>query len=198
VAGDQPGDGSVTPPEVETAPVVEPSRDQESRDPGIVWLTRIVILLAVLALVGGAFVFRSHQVRSRDTAGQDRYGAAQQAASDEVRALLNIDYRSPKTTIDKVKAGATADFAKEFDSGTGGLVELTMQARSVMTAEVLWAGVVEADPDSASVIVATTGTVTNTETGDKPAARNFRIKVDLVLQDGRWLASKLDFVEVPL
>ena len=33
-----------------------------------------------------------------------------------------------------------------------------------MTGEVLWAGVVAQDPDSATVIVATTGTVQNNQT----------------------------------
>jgi Mce-associated membrane protein len=175
VAGDQPRDGAVT------------------RQ-----LTRLVSLLAAVALVGGVFAFREHQSRSSDSRGQDRYGAVQAAASDEVSALLNIDYRNSQATIDAVKAGATADFAKQFDAGQGGLVQLTAQAKSVMTADVLWTGVVDVDPDSATVIVATTGTVTNTQTGNEPASRNFRIRVGLVNQDGRWLTSSLDFVQVEL
>jgi Mce-associated membrane protein len=158
----------------------------------------VVLLLAVLALIGGVLVFREHQVRSRDAEAQQRYGAVQKAASAEVLALLNIDYRNPDATIKKVRAGATADFASQFDKATGGLVQLTAEAKSVMTAKVLWAGVVDLDADSASVIVATTGTVLNTETGNKAAARNFRIKVGLTRKDGRWLTSALDFVQVPL
>jgi len=179
VAGDQPGDGVVT--------------GGWSR-----LLARLVVLLGVLVVAGGVLVFREHQVRSNHSADQDRYGAVQQAAADEVAALLNIDYRNPQATIDQVKAGATAEFAEQFDSATGGLVQLTAQAKSVMTADVIWTGVVDVDPDSATVIVATTGTVTNTQTGEEPAARNFRIKVDLVNQDGRWFTSAFDFVQVPL
>jgi Mce-associated membrane protein len=190
VAGDQPGDGPVT--DVLT-PTGQAPIDRWNR-----LLTNLVILLAALAVVGGVFVFREHQGRSSEGAGQDRYAEVQEAASAEVTALLNIDYRDPQATIDKVKAGATDDFAKQFESAEGGLVKLTAQARSVMTGEVLWTGVVDVDPDSATVIVATAGTVTNTQTGDQPAARNFRIKVGLVNQDGRWLAASLDFVQVPL
>ena len=58
----------------------------------------------------------------------------------------------------------------------------------------LWAGVVDADSDSASVIVATTGTVANSSTGDKPVARQFRIKLDLVHEDGEWRTSNVEFV----
>ena len=178
MAGDQSGGGAVT-----------------DRGRLLVWA---VAALAVLALVGGVFAFRAHQVRADEARTGERYGAVQKAASDEVTALLNIDYRNPQDTIDKVKAGATPDFADQLDSATDGLVRLTTEAKSVMTAEVLWAGVVDVDPDSASVIVATTGTVTNTQTGEAAAARNFRIKVDLVRQHGHWLTSKLDFVQVAL
>ena len=184
MAGDQPRDGMVT---------AGPSRLLSQL---VAALGALVVLLGVLAVVGGVFVFREHQVSSRDSRDQERYGAVQQAAADEVSALLNIDYRTPQDTIDKVKAGATAEFAEQFDAATGGLVQLIAQAKSVMTAEVHWTGVVDVDPDSASVIVATSGTVTNTLTGEQPAARNFRIKVDLVQQDGRWLTSALDFVPV--
>lgn len=158
------------------------------------WLVRAVVLLACLAVAGGVLSFRAHQVSARDADGQERYAAVQQAASAEVVSLLNIDYRNPQQTIDEVEAGATGDFAKQFSTSTGGLVELTTRARSVMTGEVLWAGVADLDHDSATVIVATTGTVTNTQTGADPVARNFRLTVELVLEDSRWLTSGLEFV----
>jgi len=175
VAGDQPRDGAVT------------------RQ-----LTRLVVLLAAVALVGGVFAFREHQSRSSDSRGQDRYGAVQQAASDEVSAFLNFDYHDPQKTMDAVKAGATDDFASQYDKGQAAILKVAVQNRALMTATVLWAGVVDVDPDSATVIVATTGTSTNSATGDEAAARYFRIKVELVNKDGRWLTSALDFVQVAL
>ncbi len=158
------------------------------------WLGWLVAVLACLAVVGGAVCVWAHQTSDRDAEGQDRYGEVQQAASDEVVALLNIDYRDSQATIDRVTEGTTGEFKKQFETSTGGLVDLTTNAKSVMTGEVLWAGVVDLDQDSATVIVATTGTVTNTVTGGETAARNFRIKVELVLEGGRWLTSGLEFV----
>ena len=58
----------------------------------------------------------------------------------------------------------------------------------------MWAGVVSLDEDSARVIAATTGTVANTGTDNKPVARNFRLQLDLELVDGEWLTSNLEFV----
>ena len=184
MARDEPGDGRVT--------------GGPKADPWTRLLTQVVVVVAVLAVVGGVFAFREHQTRSGDDVAGDRYGDVQQAAADEATALLNIDYRDPQKTIDAVKAGATDEFAKQFDSAQGGLIQLTARAKSVMTGEVLWTGVVDVDPDSATVIVATAGTVTNTQTGDEAASRNFRIKIDLVKQDGRWLTSALEFVQVEL
>ena len=50
------------------------------------------------------------------------------------------------------------------------------------------------DPDSATVIVATDGTVQNKQTGPTPRAEIYRIQLQLVLEKGRWLTSDLQFV----
>jgi Mce-associated membrane protein len=63
-----------------------------------------------------------------------------------------------------------------------------------MEGEVLWAGVVDVDEDSATVIAATSGTVANRQTNNQPVARNFRLRLDLVREDGRWLTNDLQFV----
>ena len=77
---------------------------------------------------------------------------------------------------------------------TDGVVQVLQQNKSVMDGEVLWAGVVDVDQDSATVLAATTGTVANTQTGNKPVARNFRLQLDLVSRTASWLTSDLQFV----
>lgn len=198
MAGHQPGGPEVTAPDAgQPDPSVEgsaaPRRTTLER-----LLAALAAVLLVAVVVGAVFVVREHRDGERDREAQERYGAVQQAAAEEVLAMFNIDYRDPQATIEKVRAGATAEFAEEFDKASGGVVDLTAQAKSVMTAEVLWTGVVDVDPDSATVIVATTGTVVNTQTGEKPSARNFRLKLGLVREGDRWLTASLDFVQVPL
>lgn len=156
----------------------------------------LVAVLAVLALVGGFFAARAWQPGDSDNA--ERYAAVQRAANRTTEALLNIDYRETGKTIEAVKATATADFAEQFAKASDGLVKLTTEARSVMTGEPIWTGVVRLEDDAATVIVATEGEVRNAQTGDKPAARNFRLKLDLVRDGDRWRTAALDFVEVPL
>lgn len=189
VAGDEPGDGPVTDRSEERSEAPSGGRSR---------LTALVVVLAVLALVGGFLAFREWQRVADAEADAERYAEVQRAANATALALLNVDYRKPEETIAAVEATSTADFAKEFASASDGLVELTTEARSVMTADVIWTGVVEMDGGAATVIVATGGQVSNAQTGDEPAARNFRLKLDLVRDGDAWKTSALDFVEVPL
>lgn len=155
----------------------------------------VVALALLCACVYGAFlVRREHDDRAEAAATQQRYGAVQHAASDETEAFINIDYRDAQASIDRISAGATGAFAKQYDSSTKGIIQLLTQNKSVMTGDVLWAGVSSMDEDSASVIVATTGTVANNQTGNKPVARYFRLRLDLELVDGEWLTKNLEFV----
>jgi Mce-associated membrane protein len=140
-------------------------------------------------------VRREHDQRSESSATQLGYGEVQHAATEETEAFINISYKDAQASIDKVAAGATGAFAKQYDSSTKGVIELLTQNKSVMTGEVVWAGVSSLDDDSASVIVATTGTVANKQTHNEPVARNFRLRLDLVLVDGHWLTKNLEFVD---
>lgn len=157
-------------------------------------LYALALLLACACVFGAVLVVREHDDRQRADADRARYGAVLAAARKEIEAFVNIDYRSAQESIDAVGAGATGDFAKQYDSSAKDVLDLLTRAKSVMEGEIVWAGVVDADADSASVIVATTGTVANTSTGNKPVARQFRIKVDLVNEDGDWLTNNVEFV----
>ncbi|MFC6043868.1 hypothetical protein ACFP8W_00920 [Nocardioides hankookensis] len=152
------------------------------------------LLLACGVIIGGFYVARAHQDRQRAAAEQERYGDVLAAARKETEAFVNIDYQDAQASIDAVAAGATGDFAKQYDTSTKDVVKILTQAKSVMEGKVLWAGVVDTDKDSATVIVATTGTVANTSTGNKPVARQFRIKLDLVREDDAWKTSNVEFV----
>jgi len=154
----------------------------------------LAVVLLVGVVVGAVYVAREHQDREQATADQERYGDVLAAARQEIEAFVNIDYRDAQKSIDAVAAGATGDFAKQYDTSTKDVVQILTRAKSVMDGKVLWAGVVDADKDSATVIVATTGTVSNTQTDNKPVARQFRIKVDLVREGDDWKTSNVEFV----
>lgn len=157
-------------------------------------LYALALVLACAAVVGGVLVYRTHDTSVTDSAEQERYAAVMAAARAEAEAFINIRYDDAQASIDKVAAGATGSFRKQYATSTKGVIQVLQQNKSVMDGSVLWAGVVAVDQDSATVIAATSGTVANVQTGNKPVARNFRLKLDLVYEDGHWLTSNLEFV----
>ena len=72
-------------------------------------------------------------------------------------------------------------------------MELTKQNESVSKGQVLRAGVVSMDDDSARVVVVADSTVTNVS-APEPQPRHYRLQLDLVLRGDRWLTSGLEFV----
>ncbi|MDQ4054593.1 MAG: hypothetical protein M3237_18110 [Actinomycetota bacterium] len=137
------------------------------------------------------------QVEELDEAPDDeqqRFADVISSATTVATAFVNIRYDNAEESIEQVKAGATGAFREQYEKSTGGVIEVIRRNKSVMTGEVLWAGVVSSDEDSATVIVATTGTVANNQTEDKPVARNFRLQLELVREGDAWLTSDLQFV----
>ena len=169
----------------------QPLRERARRN---VALYVAVLLLACLAVVGGVMVWRTHQDRAQATTEQERYGEVLAAATEEAEAFINISYRDAQASIDKVAAGATGKFRDQYTSASGGVLEVLKNEKSEMDGEVVYAGVVDADHDSATVIAATSGTVSNVQTGNKPVARNFRLQLELVREGDEWLTSDLQFV----
>lgn len=154
----------------------------------------LALVLVCACVVGGIFVYRIHDDRALATTNRERYLAVQDAATAEAEAFINIRYDDARVSIDKVAAGATGDFKKQYESSTAGVIDALTRNRSVMEGAVIWAGVSHIDKDSATVIAATTGTVSNTQTKNRPVHSNFRLKLDLVLVDGVWLTRDLEFV----
>ena len=154
----------------------------------------VALLLACACVVGGVLAFQAHQDRADAAESQGRYGDVLQSATMETEAFVNVDYRKAQESIDAVAAGATGEFLKQYEESTDEVISVLEQNKSIMDGEVVWAGVVDLDADSATVIAATTGTVANVSTNNKPVERNFRITLDLEKVDGEWLTSNLEFV----
>lgn len=131
-----------------------------------------------------------------DEKDQVRVAAQIDAASRMVNAFVNFDHQDPDATIEAVRSMSTGPFLEQYDKGAADLKRLATEAQSTMTAHVVWAGLVAGDADSATVIVATSGKVTNKVTEFKEEARNYRIQVELVLEKDRWLTQDLQYVEL--
>lgn len=157
-------------------------------------LTLLVVVLALAAGLGAALSWRTHGDRADAATRQDRYGAVLAAAGTEVTAFVNMRYDRATASVDAVAKGATGDFRDHYDAQAAHVAQVLRSHRSSMTGRVVWSGVVAVSPDRATVLVATTGTVSNTSTDGRREPRQFRLRVSLVRDGGRWLASDVRFV----
>jgi Mce-associated membrane protein len=127
-------------------------------------------------------------------AEQVRAAGQIEAATKMVNAFLNLDHEHIKANIEAVRSLATGPFLRQYTKASGDLVDLIKLAKATQTGEVEWAGLVAGDDDSATVIVATNGTISNKETDFEPVARPYRLQLEVDLVDGRWLTSDLQYV----
>lgn len=154
------------------------------------WLVAALGVLVLALLVTGAVLLpRWQDARAED----DRRRDVLRAAAAEVVAFTTLDYRDIEPSVDRVLEGATGDFEEQFEASRSQLEQLSRDNESVSEGRVLEAGVVSMDEDSATVVVVADSQVTNKST-DEPQPRHYRLQLDLVLEDGRWLTSDLQFV----
>lgn len=151
----------------------------------------LVLALLVAVLAGGWLAGQAHEEREQAAEQQRRYGEVLAAAVLHADALVNLQYDDPET-FDAVRAGATGELRDEYATD-GAVVGPVRRDRSVLEGEVTWAGVSEVGPDEAVALVATTGTLTSRNT-DGPSERNLRLRLELVLEDGEWLARSVELV----
>ena len=147
-------------------------------------------LAAIAALVVVAMtVPRLSAAAERDQRRTDVLAAARQQAVN----FTTLDYQHLDRDLRRVLSGATGGFRKQFESGTKDLSQLVTENQAVSQGEVLEAGIVSDDEDSARVLVVADSTVTNSASSD-PQRRHYRLQLDLVHRGDRWLVSDLRFV----
>lgn len=129
------------------------------------------------------------QVSDREEASslrQQALSAGRQIAVD----FAAYDYRHLDADLKRVSSESTGTFKKQFISSFTGLQDVFAKAQAVATAEVASAGVVDAGPRRATVVVAIDRTITNTSV-PKGQKDSLAVQLTLVHTDGRWLASDL-------
>lgn len=148
------------------------------------------LLLALVATI--TFLVRSGPVVD-DGLTQAQHEVAA-AARTEALAFLTVDHRNMDPLVDAVLDGATGDFKEQYAAQRARLVRQAERTDATSTAEIVALGVGDLGADTATVLVAANSDVSNTATGDAPQTRYFRLRLDLVREDDRWLTRDLQFV----
>lgn len=172
-------------PEVEaTEPASPPVR--RTSIAVVVTLSVVLLLLAAAALVGA--------VKLRDAAQRDdARGAALAAARQEALNLTSIDGRDIDADLERVLAGATGGFAKDFAQRSKDLKSVLAENQVVAEGRVLDAGLVRGDLDTATALVVVDSNVKN-RAAPAGRANTYRMQLDLERHGDRWLTSALQFV----
>lgn len=149
----------------------------------------LLAVLTVAALVGiGVLVPRISSATARDRQRADVLHAVRQ----ETVNFTTLDYRHLDRDLGRVLRGSTGDFRKQFQAGSKNLTSLVTANKAVAKGQVLDAGLVSSDSDSAVVLVVADSTVTNT--ASPKGERHYRLQLSLVRHQGQWLVSDLTFV----
>jgi Mce-associated membrane protein len=155
-----------------------------------------VLLLTVLGLAAAGAVLAAVLLAMNLQDAPDEEARRQeilQAARQQGVNITTLDHRSVEQDLQRVLALSTGNFRAEFVAGTKDLTDLVVQNKAVSTGEVLEAGIVTADSDSARVLVVADSTVSNSTT-EEQQVRHYRMQLDLVRRGDRWLTSALTFV----
>jgi Mce-associated membrane protein len=167
-----------------TGPITGPGRP----------LRPIIALTAVLVLALSALVWaglRWYDANQLAGAHQAALAAAKQTTVD----FVSISASSVDGDLQRIATGATGDFKDEFTRGMPQVRQAVVENKVESTGQVLRAGLVSGDLDSAVVLVAIDASVKNVGAPDGRVS-HYRIQVDLALDpdSGRWLVSRLQFV----
>jgi len=153
-------------------------------------LTVCALVLAATCVVLALLVKSHREARERPVAARE---AALRAGR---QAILNLDALSAATIdrdLARVLAGSTGTFKGQFSKAQSDLKKLVVSRKTVSHGTILSAGVVRADSDTATVLVAVDRVVKDSTNKDGVTARD-RWKLDLELHGGRWLIANLEAV----
>jgi Mce-associated membrane protein len=159
----------------------------------------VVLGVIVVVLVGWLLAFAIHgsvAAPGRTPAEEQAQELTdlRQAARAEAVAFLTIDYQQMDQVTDRVLAGATGSFKKQYKSSLKVLTEAAVSQDSLAKGYVKEIGVGTLDSDSATVFVSAGSKVKNKGTKGKFEDRTWRIKFDMTKAGDRWLVSQLEFV----
>ena len=159
----------------------------------------VVLGVIVVVLVGWlvAFAVQGSVAAPGRTPAEERaheLTELRQAARDEAVAFLTIDYRRMDQVTDRVLAGATGAFKKQYQSSAKVLKETAVSQDSVAKGYVKEIGIGTFDSDSATVFVSAGSKVKNKGTEGKVEDRTWRMRFDMTPVGDRWLVSQLEFV----
>jgi Mce-associated membrane protein len=153
----------------------------------LAWALSVLLVVALAGATLSVVALRGQDARDTQRAGALK--AARQLALD----FTTYKYTSWDADVKRVQDGSTGQFKDEFKAASDTIRTEVVTNKATSTGDVKEAAVVSNDKDSAQVLVIVNAVVTNTASADG-VARRYRIKLDLVREQDRWLTADLQAV----
>ncbi|MGQ0776069.1 MAG: hypothetical protein ACT4NY_16875 [Pseudonocardiales bacterium] len=152
----------------------------------LIGLTAVALVFILLGLVFGWRLIQSDTVQARREVVLQ---TARQAADN----LTTINYRTADRDVQELLDASIEEFPAQFGISGPAFVDVVKQTKLVSTSEITSAGIERVDEQTARVLVAVKASVSDAAT-PRGTQRNYRMGVELVLTEGRWLVSNVEFI----
>ena len=150
-------------------------------------LALALTVLAVAGIIGlGAVLGGLYWNRSATIASQHTRVELQRLAAEQIPKIFGFDYQTVERSLTEAYGLLTPDYRREFeDRSNKDIIPQARDRQMVSQANVVGAGVLEAQRDSGSVMVYMNRTMT--DKSKQTAYDGSRLRVDYQKVDGRWL-----------
>jgi Mce-associated membrane protein len=153
------------------------------------WLVRGIAGLMTaafvgLAAVGGWLYWQRVETRGEQAARDELAPLAQK----QIPAVFNYDYKTVERSLTDAYNMLTPDYRREFeDRANSDIIPQAREREVVSQANVVGVGVMDAQRNSAAVMVYINRTVSDKSNRDKPIYDGARLRVEYKRIDGKWL-----------
>jgi Mce-associated membrane protein len=145
----------------------------------------VIVGLGVLAVVA----VHTTQHRSGGSSGGSQ-GTLLAVGGQLAVDFTSFDYRHLDAEFVATSKRATPAFAKTYLAQSKSVASIITKAKAVSTSQVVATGLKSSSATNAVVLVAINDVTKNTQS-PKGTTQYFRMEVDLVRQNGQWLASQV-------
>ena len=137
-----------------------------------------------LGAVGGALYWQRVETRCEQVARDELVPLAQK----QIPTVFNYDYKTVERSLTDAYNLLTPDYRREFeDSANSDIIPQAREREVVSQANVVGVGVMDAQRNSAAVMVYINRTVSDKSNRDQPIYDGARLRVEYKRIDGKWL-----------
>jgi Mce-associated membrane protein len=167
----------------------DPPGPRRRRALGLVTGAVAAVLTVALLSASGYMIWHHQQAQQRHEQEAEYAAAARQV----VFTLMSIDAEKAEDNVAQILDSSTGQFHTEFEGAAQDFIQLAKDGQVVTDVSVKAAAVESMTDDSAVVMVTAASTVSNAAGADTQP-RQWRLRVDIVRDEGQLKMSKMEFV----